>query len=659
MASVHSALTSVVFKNGNHSSPKKFPSSSFLPGFDIMGRVSCPHKREMSGPRATLTFDPPTTNEGKDKQRKHTVDPASPDFLPLPSFEQCFPKSTKEQSGLQNIDPRVGLPKLRKDWINKREKLGAPRYTQMYYAKQGIITEEMLYCATRENLDPEFVRSEVARGRAIIPSNKKHLELEPMIVGRKFLVKVNANIGNSAVASSIEEEVYKVQWATMWGADTVMDLSTGRHIHETREWILRNSAVPVGTVPIYQALEKVNGIAENLNWEVFRDTLIEQAEQGVDYFTIHAGVLLRYIPLTAKRMTGIVSRGGSIHAKWCLAYHKENFAYEHWDDILDICNQYDVALSIGDGLRPGSIYDANDTAQFAELLTQGELTRRAWEKDVQVMNEGPGHVPMHKIPENMQKQLEWCNEAPFYTLGPLTTDIAPGYDHITSAIGAANIGALGTALLCYVTPKEHLGLPNRDDVKAGVIAYKIAAHAADLAKQHPYAQAWDDALSKARFEFRWMDQFALSLDPMTAMSFHDETLPSDGAKVAHFCSMCGPKFCSMKITEDVRKYAEEHGYGTEEAVQRGMDAMSAEFLSAKKTISGEQHGEIGGEIYLPESYVKSAESVIDSLSESSIFSYNVRTLNERKHIDKFGRLNSTFSRSRSRYWGCFNVRAMV
>ncbi|XP_004294241.1 PREDICTED: phosphomethylpyrimidine synthase, chloroplastic-like [Fragaria vesca subsp. vesca] len=650
MASVHSALTSVVCKNGNHSSPAKFPSTSFLSGFDAVGRLSSPFKKEIclssisSGPKATLTFDPPATNSEKAKLPnlpRHTLDPASPDFLPLPSFEECFPKSTKEQreviheetghvlkvpfrrvhlsgdepafdnydtSGPQNINPRVGLPQLRKDWIDRREKLGTPRYTQMYYAKQGIITEEMLYCATREKLDPEFVRSEVARGRAIIPSNKKHLELEPMIVGRKFLVKVNANIGNSAVASSIEEEVYKVQWATMWGADTVMDLSTGRHIHETREWILRNSAVPVGTVPIYQALEKVDGIAENLNWEVFRQTLIEQAEQGVDYFTIHAGVLLRYIPLTAKRMTGIVSRGGSIHAKWCLAYHKENFAYEHWDDILDICNQYDVALSIGDGLRPGSIYDANDTAQFAELLTQGELTRRAWEKDVQVMNEGPGHVPMHKIPENMTKQLEWCNEAPFYTLGPLTTDIAPGYDHITSAIGAANIGALGTALLCYVTPKEHLGLPNRDDVKAGVIAYKIAAHAADLAKGHPHAQEWDDALSKARFEFRWMDQFALSLDPMTAMSFHDETLPAEGAKVAHFCSMCGPKFCSMKITEDVRKYAEEHGYGTaEEAVKRGMDAMSAEFLAAKKTVSGEQHGEIGGEIYLPESYVKSAE----------------------------------------------------
>ncbi|KAG4974823.1 Phosphomethylpyrimidine synthase, chloroplastic [Glycine soja] len=643
MASLHANVTSVVYNSGNRVSQSKFASSSFLSGFDVVGRASSAWKKELVPssislvPRATLTFDPPTTNSDITKQKKHTLDPASPDFLPLPSFEQCFPKSTKEHrevtheetghvlkvpfrrvhlsgeaghfdtydtSGPQNVNPRTGLPKLRGGWVDRREKLGYPRFTQMYYAKQGIITEEMLYCATRENLDPEFVRSEVARGRAIIPSNKKHLELEPMIVGRNFLVKVNANIGNSAVASSIEEEVYKVQWATMWGADTAMDLSTGRHIHETREWILRNSAVPIGTVPIYQALEKVNGIAEDLNWKVFRDTLIEQAEQGVDYFTIHAGVLLRYVPLTAKRMTGIVSRGGSIHAKWCLAYHKENFAYEHWDEILDICNQYDVALSIGDGLRPGSIYDANDTAQFAELLTQGELTRRAWEKDVQVMNEGPGHVPMHKIPENMQKQLEWCSEAPFYTLGPLTTDIAPGYDHITSAIGAANIGALGTALLCYVTPKEHLGLPNRDDVKAGVIAYKIAAHAADLAKGHPYAQAWDDELSKARFEFRWMDQFALSLDPMTATSFHDETLPADGAKVAHFCSMCGPKFCSMKITEDVRKYAAEHGYGTDEALQRGMDAMSAEFQAAKKTISGEQHGEAGGEIYLPEAYVR-------------------------------------------------------
>ncbi|RWR81553.1 Thiamine biosynthesis protein ThiC [Cinnamomum micranthum f. kanehirae] len=656
MASIHAGLTSVACKKGNTPSPK-LPNTAFLPGFEVVGCVSNKWEKEVchssknSLPRATLTFGPKTADLEKTNKRKHTVNPAAPDFLPLPSFEECFPKSTKEcrhvfsfififffcweivheqsghvlkvpfrrvhlageeqyfdtydTSGPQNINPLVGLPKIRKDWVDRREQLGGPRYTQMFYAKQGLITEEMLFCATREKLDPEFVRSEVARGRAIIPSNKKHLELEPMIVGRNFLVKVNANIGNSAVVSSIEEEVHKLQWATMWGADTIMDLSTGRHIHETREWILRNSAVPVGTVPIYQALEKVNGIAENLSWEVFRDTLIEQAEQGVDYFTIHAGVLLRYIPLTAKRMTGIVSRGGSIHAKWCLTYHKENFAYEHWDDILDICNQYDVALSIGDGLRPGSIFDANDSAQFAELLTQGELTRRAWEKDVQVMNEGPGHIPIHKIPENMEKQLEWCNEAPFYTLGPLTTDIAPGYDHITSAIGAANIGALGTALLCYVTPKEHLGLPNRDDVKAGVIAYKIAAHAADLAKRHPHAQAWDDALSKARFEFRWMDQFALSLDPMTAMAFHDETLPSDGAKVAHFCSMCGPKFCSMKITEDVRKYAEEHGYGSaEEAVQHGMDAMSAEFLAAKKTVSGEQHGEVGGEIYLPESNVK-------------------------------------------------------
>ncbi|KAL3334070.1 hypothetical protein AABB24_030704 [Solanum stoloniferum] len=647
MASVQTALTSLLCKKGNDNPQVNVPRSSFLPGFDLTGQVAVTRRREtrfnsLSILRATLTFDPPSTDNIEKTKPKHTVDPNAPDFLPLPPFEQCFPKSSKEYSevmheetgqvlkvpfrrihlsgdephfdtydtsGPQGVNPRVGLPKLRTEWINRREKLGGPRYTQMFYAKQGIITEEMAYCAAREKLDPEFVRSEVARGRAIIPSNKKHPELEPMIVGRKFLVKVNANIGNSAVVSSIEEEVHKLQWATMWGADTIMDLSTGRHIHETREWILRNSAVPVGTVPIYQALEKVNGIAENLSWEVFRETLIEQAEQGVDYFTIHAGVLLRYIPLTAKRMTGIVSRGGSIHAKWCLAYHKENFAYEHWDDILDICNQYDISLSIGDGLRPGSIYDANDTAQFAELLTQGELTRRAWEKDVQVMNEGPGHVPMHKIPENMQKQLEWCNEAPFYTLGPLTTDIAPGYDHITSAIGAANIGALGTALLCYVTPKEHLGLPNRDDVKTGVISYKIAAHAADLAKGHPLSQAWDDALSKARFEFRWMDQFALSLDPVTAMSFHDETLPADGAKVAHFCSMCGPKFCSMKITEDIRKYAENHGYGNaEEAIQQGMDAMSAAFQAAKKTISGEQHGEVGGEIYLPENYINSLKS---------------------------------------------------
>ncbi|KAL3683942.1 hypothetical protein R1sor_001964 [Riccia sorocarpa] len=597
-------------------------------------------KNEKKGVRMTLTTDSTTFSQ----RTRPTKDPLSPEFLPIPSFEECFPNSSREfkdviheetgttlrvpfrrvhlsggeppcdlylTSGPQNLNARTGLPHLRKSWIEKREARGDERFTQMYYAKQGIITEEMLYCATRENLDPEFVRAEVARGRAIIPSNKRHLELEPMIVGRKFLVKVNANIGNSAVTSSIEEEVQKLQWSTMWGADTIMDLSTGRHIHETREWIMRNSPVPVGTVPIYQALEKVDGIAENLTWEVFRDTLIEQADQGVDYFTIHAGVLLRFIPLTARRMTGIVSRGGSIHAKWCLAHHKENFAYEHWDDILDICNKYDISLSIGDGLRPGSIYDANDAAQFSELATQGELTRRAWEKDVQVMNEGPGHIPLHKIPENMEKQLDWCSEAPFYTLGPLTTDIAPGYDHITSAIGAANIGALGTALLCYVTPKEHLGLPNRDDVKAGVIAYKIAAHAADLAKQHPQAQAWDDALSKARFEFRWRDQFALSLDPVTAQSFHDETLPAEGAKVAHFCSMCGPKFCSMSITEDVRKYAEAHGYGDPaEAIKQGMEQMSAEFMNAKKTISGEQWGEEGGEIYLPESYIANSKGKI-------------------------------------------------
>eukprot|EP00897_Mesotaenium_endlicherianum_P002781 jgi/Mesen1/2530/ME000161S01584 len=517
------------------------------------------------------------------------------------------PVDLYDTSGPQKIEPSVGLPPLRKEWVARREARGDEVCTQMFYAKQGVITEEMLFCAQREGMEPEFVRSEVARGRAIIPSNKRHLELEPMIVGRKFLVKVNANIGNSAVASSIQEEVQKLQWATMWGADTVMDLSTGDHIHETREWIMRNSPVPLGTVPIYQALEKVDGIAENLTWPIFRDTLLEQAEQGVDYFTIHAGVLLRFIPLTAQRLTGIVSRGGSIHAKWCLSQHRENFAYEHWDDILDICRRYDIAISIGDGLRPGCIRDANDMAQFSELAVQGELTRRAWAKDVQIMNEGPGHVPLHKIPENMAKQLDWCSEAPFYTLGPLTTDVAPGYDHITSAIGAANIGALGTALLCYVTPKEHLGLPDRDDVKAGVIAYKIAAHAADLAKEHPRAQDWDDALSKARFEFRWRDQFALSLDPTTAQALHDESLPADGAKLAHFCSMCGPKFCSMRITEDVRKYAAKHGYGNpEEALQRGMEEMSAEFAAAKKTISGEQ--DVGGEIYLPEDYVNKARS---------------------------------------------------
>jgi phosphomethylpyrimidine synthase len=495
--------------------------------------------------------------------------------------------------------------------------------TQIWYARQGIITPEMEFIAIRENggrasspqsysgqdvrssmredardsllqqhrgesfganipreITPEFVRAEVARGRAIIPANINHPESEPMIIGRNFLVKINANIGNSAVASSIEEEVEKMRWATKWGADTVMDLSTGKNIHATREWIIRNSPVPIGTVPIYQALEKVGGRAEELTWEIYRDTLIEQAEQGVDYFTVHAGVLLRYIPMTARRATGIVSRGGSIMAKWCLAHHQESFLYTKWDEICEIMAAYDVSFSIGDGLRPGSIADANDEAQFAELYTQGELTQRAWKHHVQVMNEGPGHVPMHMIKENMEKQLEWCGEAPFYTLGPLTTDIAPGYDHITSAIGAAMIGWYGCAMLCYVTPKEHLGLPNKKDVKDGVIAYKIAAHAADLAKGHPGAQYRDNAISKARFEFRWEDQFNLSLDPETAREFHDETLPQEGAKTAHFCSMCGPHFCSMKITEDVRKYAAEHGLTNEAAIESGMQEKRKEFVES-------------------------------------------------------------------------------
>jgi phosphomethylpyrimidine synthase len=495
------------------------------------------------------------------------------------------------------------FPGLRRPTL--RASRGLP-VTQLWYARKGIITPEMEYIAIRENLGyerqrttgsvnernglpdyitPEFVRDEVARGRAIIPANVNHPELEPMIIGRNFLVKINANIGNSAVASGIEEEVEKMRWATKWGADTVMDLSTGKNIHATREWIIRNSPVPIGTVPIYQALEKVGGRAEELTWETYRDTLVEQAEQGVDYFTVHAGVLLRFIPMTAKRKTGIVSRGGSILAKWCLAHHQENFLYTHWDEICEIMAAYDVSFSIGDGLRPGSIADANDEAQFAELWAQGDLTKRAWELGVQVMNEGPGHIPMHMIRENMEKQLEWCHEAPFYTLGPLTTDIAPGYDHLTSAIGAAMIGWYGTAMLCYVTPKEHLGLPNREDVKQGVIAYKVAAHAADLAKGHPSAQIRDDALSKARFEFRWEDQFNLSLDPETARSFHDETLPQEGAKTAHFCSMCGPHFCSMKITEDVRKYAEEHGLNASESLEIGMREKAEEFVRA------------GGEIY--------------------------------------------------------------
>ncbi|MDG9728981.1 phosphomethylpyrimidine synthase ThiC [Ignatzschineria sp. RMDPL8A] len=449
--------------------------------------------------------------------------------------------------------------------------------TQMHYARQGIVTPEMEFIAIREGMDPEFVRKEVAEGRAIIPANINHPESEPMIIGKNFHVKINANIGNSAVTSSIEEEVEKMTWATRWGADNVMDLSTGKDIHKTREWIIRNSAVPIGTVPIYQALEKVNGIAEDLNWEVFRDTLIEQAEQGVDYFTIHAGVLLRYIPLTAKRVTGIVSRGGSIMAQWCLAHHKENFIYENFEEICEIMKQYDISFSLGDGLRPGSIADANDEAQFAELKTLGELTQIAWKHDVQTMIEGPGHVPMHKIKENMDMQEKYCDDAPFYTLGPLTTDIAPGYDHITSAIGAAMIGWYGTAMLCYVTPKEHLGLPNREDVRVGVITYKLAAHAADLAKGHPNAQKRDDALSKARFEFRWEDQFNLGLDPERAREYHDETLPSAGAKVAHFCSMCGPKFCSMKISQDIR-LKDQDGTFAKEAIIEGMKEKSKEFL---------------------------------------------------------------------------------
>ena len=456
-----------------------------------------------------------------------------------------------DTSGPQGHDVRRGLPPLRKPWLARRQ--GLANVSQMHFAKRGEITEEMHFCAIRENVAPEFVRDEVARGRAIIPANIRHPELEPMVIGRNFLVKINANIGNSAVTSSVEEEVEKMQWATRWGADTVMDLSTGDRIHETREWIVRNAPVPIGTVPIYQCLEKVKGKPEDLTLDLFLETLVEQAEQGVDYFTIHAGVLLRYIPLTAKRRTGIVSRGGSIMAKWCLSHHEENFLYTGFERICEVMKKYDVSFSLGDGLRPGSIADANDEAQFSELRTLGELTQIAWKHDVQTMIEGPGHVPMHKIKENMDQQLALCHEAPFYTLGPLVTDVAPGYDHITSGIGAAMIGWFGTAMLCYVTPKEHLGLPNRDDVKTGVIPYKIAAHAADLAKGHPGAQTRDDALSKARFEFRWQDQFNLSLDPTTAKDFHDETLPADAAKHAHFCSMCGPAFCSMKITEDVRK----------------------------------------------------------------------------------------------------------
>ena len=521
------------------------------------------------------------------------------------------------------IDVREGLPELRSHWIRERgdveevegrlakpeddgrrstatarwpgaaEKLLRAKpgrnVTQMHYARQGIVTPEMEFVALRENVEPEFVRSEIARGRAILPANINHPESEPMIIGRNFLVKINANIGNSAVSSSVEEEVEKLIWAIHWGSDTAMDLSTGANIHSTREWILRNSPVPIGTVPIYQALEKVGGVPEDLTLDLFLDTLIEQAEQGVDYFTIHAGVRLSHVPLTAERVTGIVSRGGAILAKWCLAHHRESFLYTHFNEICEVMKAYDVAFSLGDGLRPGSIADANDAAQFAELETLGELTKIAWEHDVQVMIEGPGHVPMHKIEENMTRQLEVCHEAPFYTLGPLVTDVAPGYDHITSAIGAAMIGWYGTAMLCYVTPKEHLGLPNRQDVKDGVIAYKIAAHAADLAKGHPGAQLRDNALSKARFEFRWEDQFNLSLDPELSRAFHDETLPAESAKVAHFCSMCGPKFCSMRITQEVRDYAREHCLQEGVALKEGLAEKAEEFRSK------------GSEIYLAES----------------------------------------------------------
>ncbi|WP_323951979.1 phosphomethylpyrimidine synthase ThiC [Aeromonas caviae] len=584
---------------------------------------------------------------------------------PVPVYDTSGPYGEEAAP----IDVRRGLPRLREAWVLERADTDAleglsstftqerladegldhlrfehlpsarrakpgRRVTQLHYARQGIVTPEMEFIAIRENMGrervrsellrtqhpgqgfgarlpqnitPEFVRDEVAAGRAIIPSNINHPEAEPMIIGRNFLVKINANIGNSAVTSSIEEEVEKLVWSTRWGADTVMDLSTGRYIHETREWILRNSPVPIGTVPIYQALEKTNGIAEDLTWELFRDTLLEQAEQGVDYFTIHAGVLLRFVPMTAKRLTGIVSRGGSIMAKWCLSHHKENFLYEHFREICEICAAYDVSLSLGDGLRPGSVYDANDEAQFAELRTLGELTKIAWEYDVQVMIEGPGHVPMHMIERNMTEQLEHCHEAPFYTLGPLTTDIAPGYDHFTSGIGAALIGWYGCAMLCYVTPKEHLGLPNKEDVKQGLITYKIAAHAADLAKGHPGAQIRDNAMSKARFEFRWEDQFNLALDPDTARAYHDETLPQESGKVAHFCSMCGPKFCSMKITQDVRDYAAKL-----EAVEIklvGLDGQQervvAEVESGMARMA-ETFKETGGEIYHQAATLKQA-----------------------------------------------------
>jgi len=622
-----------------------------------------------------------TTGPIRGSRKIHVAVPSSPDVRvamreivldpscsepPLRVYDTSGPYTDPRAT----IDINAGLPQLRRQWIEARGDVesydaravrpedngqvgpdrsgGVPQFpgsiarplraraganvSQMHYARRGIITPEMEYVATRENLGramlkeykrdgesfgasipdfvtPEFVRDEVARGRAIIPNNVNHPESEPMAIGRNFLVKINANIGNSAVASNVAAEVDKLVWSIRWGADTVMDLSTGRNIHDTREWILRNSPVPIGTVPIYQALEKVGGVAEELTWEIFRDTLIEQAEQGVDYFTIHAGVRLAYIPMTAKRVTGIVSRGGSIMAKWCLSHHKESFLYERFDEITEIMKAYDIAYSLGDGLRPGSIADANDEAQFSELYTLGELTHRAWKSDVQVMIEGPGHVPMHKIKENMEKQLEVCGEAPFYTLGPLTTDIAPGYDHITSGIGAAQIGWYGTAMLCYVTPKEHLGLPDRDDVKIGVVTYKLAAHAADLAKGHPAAQMRDDALSRARFEFRWRDQFNLSLDPDTAEQYHDQTLPAEGAKTAHFCSMCGPKFCSMKITQEVRDFAAKQNSPADSFLAADVDHSDADranfakgaHADAEKGMAdmSEQFRAKGGEIYLP------------------------------------------------------------
>ena len=562
-------------------STEPFPSSRkiYVEGVPMREIALSPTRNVENPPVTVYDTSGPYTDPNAEIDVRKGLAPLRRDWILSRGDVEELPAVSSEYGRRRAADP--GLAPIR--FPNVRRPLCAKpgaNVTQLHYARKGIVTPEMEFIAIREGISPEFVRAEVARGRAIIPANVNHPESEPMIIGRNFLVKINANIGNSAVTSSIEEEVEKMVWAIRWGADTVMDLSTGKNIHETREWILRNSPVPIGTVPIYQALEKVGGKAEDLTWEIYRDTLIEQAEQGVDYFTIHAGVRLAYVPLTAKRVTGIVSRGGSIHAKWCLAHHRENFTWEHFEEICEIMKAYDVAFSLGDGLRPGSIADANDAAQFAELEALGELTKVAWKHDVQVMIEGPGHIPMHLIQVNMEKQLAACGEAPFYTLGPLTTDIAPGYDHITSAIGAAMIGWYGCAMLCYVTPKEHLGLPDKEDVRQGVIAYKIAAHAADLAKGHPGAQVRDDALSKARFEFRWQDQFNLALDPDTARAYHDETLPQESAKVAHFCSMCGPHFCSMKITEEVREYAAQQELEEAQALEKGMREKSEEFRQA-------------------------------------------------------------------------------